>query len=283
MIIMLKGLPGSGKSTWALEQVASKRQFIRINKDDLRAMCHNGKWDGKREKDILRMRDAMIVAGIKAGCHVIVDDTNLHPKHETRLRELAEENGVGFTIQEFDTPLDECIRRDAKRAKPVGEKVIRDMWRSFVRETPEPQNPNAKKAIIVDVDGTLAIMGDRSPYDDHLADIDTWNEDVARVVFSMYDQHRDSMDLIIMSGRDRGRSYDVTVKWLHRHGMYPDMVLMRPAGDTRKDAIVKRELYDRYVRDNYNVVMVFDDRDQVVAMWRDELGLPCMQVNWGNF
>lgn len=50
----------------------------------------------------------------------------------------------------------------------------------------------------------------------------------------------------------------------------------------RKDVVIKRELFDRYIRDNYQVLFVLDDRNQVVDMWR-ELGLKCLQVAPGDF
>jgi hypothetical protein len=57
---------------------------------------------------------------------------------------------------------------------------------------------------------------------------------------------------------------------------------MRAAGDTRADAVVKRELFDAHIRDRYAVTAVFDDRDSVVAMWRG-LGLTVFQVAYGAF
>lgn len=279
---MLSGLPGSGKSTWAIEQVHNDRSYIRVNKDDLRDMCHGGKWDPKREKQILLVRDAMVEAALRSGRNVIVDDTNLHPKHEQRLREIAELCKVDFEVKHFDVSVDDCIARDAKRAHPVGEQVIRDMWRSFIRVAPEPQQEGLPPAIIVDIDGTLAIMGKRSPYDDHLADCDTLNTPVfdAMQAWLLVDDDR---ELIIMSGRDEGRSRDVTKEWLQRHHIFPDMLLMRPAGDVRKDAVVKRELFETHVKGKRYIHFVLDDRDQVVRMWRDELGLQCFQVAPGNF
>lgn len=57
---------------------------------------------------------------------------------------------------------------------------------------------------------------------------------------------------------------------------------MRPEGDIRKDSIVKRELFEKYVRPYYNIEFVLDDRNQVVEMWRS-LGLKCLQVAEGDF
>jgi hypothetical protein len=61
-----------------------------------------------------------------------------------------------------------------------------------------------------------------------------------------------------------------------------DELWMRPAGDTRRDDIVKAELFDAHLRHRYNVRVSLDDRDRVVALWR-RMGLPTWQVNYGNF
>jgi hypothetical protein len=86
-----------------------------------------------------------------------------------------------------------------------------------------------------------------------------------------------------MSGRDEGAGRAITEEWLHKHAAVPVTYLyMRPAGDTRPDEIVKRELYFQHVDMAYNVEFVLDDRNKVVDMWR-ELGLPCLQVAEGAF
>lgn len=139
-----------------------------------------------------------------------------------------------------------------------------------------------RKAIIVDMDGTLALMGDRSPYDDHLAGADKPNVPVMTIVKSVL--HGDpSLHLIIMSGRDDGRSRDVTADWLLRHDLFPTLLLMRPHRDFRKDAVIKRDLFDAHVAGQYNVLAVFDDRQAVVDMWRHDLNLTVLQVADGNF
>ena len=60
-------------------------------------------------------------------------------------------------------------------------------------------------------------------------------------------------------------------------------LLMRKDGDNRPDQIVKRELYERHVQGLYEIEGVLDDRDRVVAMWRNDLGLTCLQVAPGAF
>lgn len=138
------------------------------------------------------------------------------------------------------------------------------------------------RAIIVDMDGTLSIVTNRSPYDDHLAGGDSPNKPVMQVVKAVLSDEPD-LYLIVMSGRDEGRSREVTHDWLLRHGLEPDLLLMRPHRDVRKDAVIKRELFDTYVVNQFDIVAVFDDRQQVVDMWRKDLGLTVFQVADGKF
>ncbi|GGM15372.1 hypothetical protein GCM10012279_36880 [Micromonospora yangpuensis] len=58
---------------------------------------------------------------------------------------------------------------------------------------------------------------------------------------------------------------------------------MRTEKDNRKDSIIKAELYRTHVQGQHEVAFVIDDRDQVVRMWRHELGLACLQVAEGDF
>jgi hypothetical protein len=56
----------------------------------------------------------------------------------------------------------------------------------------------------------------------------------------------------------------------------------KPENDYRKDNIIKKEIFDNYLKDVYNILFVYDDRNQVVNMWR-ELGIKTFQVEPGNF
>jgi hypothetical protein len=87
---------------------------------------------------------------------------------------------------------------------------------------------------------------------------------------------------ILMSGReDKFRVQ--TDRWLTKNGIYYDELYMRTTKDMRGDQIIKRELFDVYVKDKYNILFVLDDRDKVVRMWRHDLNLVVFQVAEGNF
>lgn len=132
-------------------------------------------------------------------------------------------------------------------------------------------------AYIFDIDGTLAIRGDRSPYDYSKVNLDTLNEEVVRVCRHLSDIY----PIIIVTGREDD-CYKETIDWLHQHRLKYQVLHMRKAGDKRKDSIVKAEIYIRAIEPHYHILGVFDDRQQVVDMWRS-LGLTCFQVDYGNF
>jgi predicted kinase len=282
-LIMTKGLPASGKSTWADAEVlaAPAGAIVRINKDALRIMLHAGRWKGKKtEKQIIAARDAMVEAFLADGLSVIVDDTNLAPFHETRLRELATRYGVTFSVKDFtDVPLDICLERDWKRAESVGPKVIQKMWTQYLKPPAPEWIDGFPSAIIVDIDGTLALFdGKRGPYDWEKL----WNDDCDPTVALLVREARLRGDAVLLvSGRD-GAFHDPTAAWLKENEVEYDELWMRFASDNRPDRVVKDEIYRTHIEGRYNISYVIDDRDSVVALWRGK-GLKTLQVNYGAF
>jgi hypothetical protein len=142
-----------------------------------------------------------------------------------------------------------------------------------------PQDNNLPPAIICDLDGTLAIIGKRSPFEDMHCEGDELNEPVAEIL-DTYFKKGDS--IILMSGR-MDRSKEPTERWLTKHGIRFHHLYMRKTNDMRKDAVIKKELFEKHIKNKYFVRFVLDDRNQVVDLWRKDLGLPCLQVNYGDF
>ena len=218
----------------------------------------------------------MILMAIEKGKHVIVDDTNLAAKHELRIKQLIK-GKAELVIQDFtDVPLKTCIERDLKRPAPVGERVIRNMHKQFlVQVSTYIENTELPKAIIVDIDGTLAKMNGRSPYDLSKVKEDACNS-VVKGLVNAY-----SETVIILSGRD-GICKQDTIDWLKQNEIKYDELFMREEGNKEKDAIIKRKMFDQNIRGKYFVEYVLDDRNRVVEMWRS-MGLTCLQVADGDF
>lgn len=134
-IFMTTGLPASGKTTWAKAYVESNLTTVRVNKDEIREMLYNGVYSAHREKLVLEVRDAVIKEALEANCDVIVDDTNLNPKHRMKLAEIAHEHNAVVEIKDFtDVPLEVCLERNAGRANPIPEDAIRRMYEQYLAE-----------------------------------------------------------------------------------------------------------------------------------------------------
>ena len=87
--------------------------------------------------------------------------------------------------------------------------------------------------------------------------------------------------VVVCTGREEDYR-DVTTDWLAKHDVYPAKVYMRKTKDYRGDDVVKKELLDQMRNDGFEPLLVFDDRQKVVDMWRAN-GLRCLQVSEGNF
>lgn len=278
-ILILRGLPASGKSTYAKELVSVNHNWVRVNKDDLRAMMNGGVFSGKLEKHIVRIERALAENALRLGKNVIVDDTNFNPDHEIFFRALAYQYNAEVEVKFFDTPLEECIKRDNKRPNGVGESVIRRMYNQYLKPKPVvyERNDILPTAIICDIDGTLAHMKNRSQFD--------WSrvgeDEVDPIIKNLLDSLREAYVIFLVSGRNEV-CREETEKWLEKNNIPYDMLFMRPEDDIRKDSVIKQEFFKKYIRYYYNIEFVLDDRNQVVEMWRS-LGLKCLQVAEGDF
>jgi len=287
-VTLLKGIPASGKSTYAKQLVADHpNMYKRINRDSLREMFDGYHVSKGNEKFLKKVRDMLIIAALEDGKHVIIDDMNLSPKNETRTRQMVEQynkshnDNVEVHIKEFKIDLVTAIELDKKRERKVGAKFIRKMHQQFYSKNARyaKQDAALPKAILCDLDGTLAIMNGRSPYDGSACETDLLNEPIADLLKL---KRANGTKIFLFSGRN-GEFKPETIRWLDKFNIEYDLLIMRAQEDSRRDSIVKQEMFDEHVKDQYFVEFVLDDRDQVVDLWRDTLGLPCFQVYYGDF
>lgn len=147
------------------------------------------------------------------------------------------------------------------------------------------------KVILCDIDGTLADPKHRLGFVRtkpknwkaffELSEHDPPHDDIVWLVKTL---KAVGCTILIVTARNEDER-ERTVKWLHEkaglEGVY-ERLYMREAKDYRDDSVVKKEILDKIRSDGYNPEIVLDDRNGVVAMWR-EAGLRCLQVQPGDF
>ncbi len=297
-IIITIGLPASGKSTWAEQQCKKMKNTVRINKDLIREMLANNHSIDFENEMVLTTRDALLRKYIEMGKNVIIDDTNFHERHTKSILKICDSYNkyINVRIQYFDTDVTTCVSRNQNRNNKVPDSVIEEMgkkysghrWseklnelrilcttfnnrelRSYNRDT------SLSKCIICDLDGTLALIGDRSPYDAAQCMKDTLNGPVERIL-RLSEANNPDVKIILLSGRGSEHRAE-TEKWLALHDVWYDHLYMRKAGDSRQDRVVKYELFKEHIEPHYNVYMSIDDRPQMTKLWK-ELGIFCIDV-----
>jgi hydroxymethylpyrimidine pyrophosphatase-like HAD family hydrolase len=134
------------------------------------------------------------------------------------------------------------------------------------------------KLVLVDIDGTVAHRTNREPFEYDKVLEDRPDHQTIETINALW---RAGYKIIFISARDDS-CFDDSYEWLRLNCPPFIKLYMRKTGDFRKDAVVKEEIYRKHIEPFYDVFCVFDDRNQVVDMWRS-LGLKCFQPEAGDF
>jgi hypothetical protein len=192
-------------------------------------------------------------------------------------------------FKDFFIPLEECIRRDAMRPNPIGEKVIRDTWRKYKHfiQTSEVEryvnnlrtwDVGKPTCIVVDMDSTLCFNTTKRPWFGEGASEGMLKDVPNGGVCSLISQLQKSYPIVLATGRDTSQE-EVTKQWLSDKGIDVSEFYFRTEGDYRKGVEVKREQIEK-ILEKYNVLVIFDDCEPIVQMYRD-MGLTVLQPNKG--
>lgn len=281
ILLLTVGISGSGKTSWSTEFTRNHGNWVDLNRDDIRFSLFTGgvrdfsqykfsKQNEKRVTEVIEERAKWARYNKKS---IIVSDTNLNPKTRAKWLQWARENDYEYLIKEFPISFDEARKRDTQRVGGVGVEVLWKQWMQwleYINYDFYVPDLRKRKAVIIDVDGTVAKMNGRNPYDWHRVEEDLPRQAPICMVQGMIEK---GITPIFMSGRD-GVCKNLTYKWLLDNIMewyLPENggfhLFMRSDGDMRPDYVVKKELFDKYVRNNFNVVAAIDDRKQILELW----------------
>lgn len=307
-MILTRGYPGFGKSTWADSYMRNApHRTVRIERDEIRtSLGVTGKTtNSKTELAVSNVAQLLLDNAVRFKADVLISDTNLVLKYVKQYIRWADDHGYEVEIIDFIEPLDVLEDRDMARpkAKRVGLDALRNLAKKYpvsrwlsveeirremakqqkesLREGERPafrNDPSLPEAILVDIDGTLAHMVDRDPFEFHLVGQDSLDEQVASTV-AMY--ARSGVSIIVMSGRPETCRTE-TEEWLARYKVPYSELWMRGADDYRPDWKVKDELVRAHVENRYHILFCLDDRNQVVDHYR-ACGYKVYQVEPGNF
>lgn len=297
---ILIGLPGSGKTRYAVEVMADEPdQWFRVNWDEMRG--ENYVYSRESENRIKQESENLVRDVVaRTNKNIIIDNTNLNRKTSDRWMNLARELGLRVELCGMPATVDECIRRDAKRTgrARVGRAVIERMalFADLIKF------PTDKRLVLVDMDGTLfdlshrlhfikgvcvwcsgtGLMGngvqqcarcngtkkskkDWNGFFAHCAD----DKPIPTIVNWVKAIAADpSFMVCVVSGRPIDKVGDASVASLEKHGVPYDHLFMRNGGDRRDDVIVKREILSKLPKGQ--IAFAIDDRPRVVRMWREE-------------
>ena len=295
-IILCQGIQGSGKSTWAKAWAKEDPDNrVRLNYDDLRNMMGTY-WVPNREGMLKVIEDAFLIKAVQKGYDIVIDNMNLNPKTIARYEEWAKQYNYELERILFDTPVEECIRRDKDRPEPIGEMVIKRTWNTYrnyiiqesikkMKEKEMKQNPNLPHCILVDMDATLFLNTHGRPfYGDELDPTDILKDEPIPATIEIVKNYQATGKLVIgLSGRTDTKDIRAcTIKQCENVGIHLDALILRPVDSRKRGEVSKRELFEDNIKDKYFVDFILDDSTKVVKMYRD-LGLTCLQPNDGKF
>ena len=299
-VIFTRGMPASGKSTWAKQFVKDNQDYKRINRDSIRHMLSNYTFDDKNETLVTKIERETIFQLIQEGYNLVIDNMNLNDKNYDDLCDfiisvVGDSNLVDFEVKEFPISLTEAIERDKNRPDSLGESVLKKVWRTYevklkqMLERAKPkydEDVSLPHCIICDIDGSLSnsinrrIFSEDECYSDEIIKPTKMILDAIHVK-NYNSKPQEEIKIFIFSGR-KDSAKNETIEWLFKHKIPYTELHMRKSDDNRKDTLVKSDMFEEFVRGKYYCDFVIDDRHSVLDMWNQK-GLFTFNVNQDAF
>jgi predicted kinase len=287
---VLRGIPASGKSTYAKQWLMEDPQNrVRINRDDIREAITGSAANHSQEKRVSQLEVELTERALRAGKDVMSDNTNTNTKYLPKTVAMAKRLGADVTHKDFPITINEALKRNAARDRKVPEEVIRRMYGNLGPQGQFPVFPGSyptkpivlpaakKTAVLFDMDGTLNdVRGVRHFLTDSpkRKDFDSFHRmsefepAIDDVMDIMKDAHEQGFAIIITTARSE-EYRETTQKWLDDHNVPYENIFMRPAGDSRADYEIKKEMFDK-ISPYYDIVRGIDDNFQAIRAWKEK-------------
>ena len=137
LIILTKGIPASGKTSWALDEMNKHRGvYKRFNKDEMRTLLDANYGSPENEDFIFKLRNEGVEMALIKGYDVIIDDTNFNEKNFLAMCEIAERIGDVRVFEKFfEVTLKEALQRNVRRRHPIPEHIIESMFKKHIKNS----------------------------------------------------------------------------------------------------------------------------------------------------
>lgn len=299
-LIVLIGVPLSGKTTWAKDYLNKNKAYY-VSRDSERESCFGAyRMGDQREEDLIsEIVKNKVFTLLKRG-DVILDNTHCKQSDMENIASIFG-NHCDIEFVKIEAPTKtELIKRNQKRFFETGKLIPERVLHKKLKELGElviPENiylkgcktdqrigkfkynAELKDCVVFDLDGTISLMNGRNPFSGKDCHTDCVNQSVKNLL-ECIPSH---VEVFIFSGRNSDDGgVEATKEWLQENNVPYDHLIMRGEKDHRPDTAIKREMYNTHIKDKYNVLFTVDDRDCIVDLWRS-LGIDCFQVYYGNF
>lgn len=129
-LIILCGIPGSGKSTYAKNYIKQNPNTIHLSSDAIRKELYGDENIQGNPGDVFSLMQKRAIESLNNGYNVLYDATNITRKDRSGIIGVCPKFAK-IECHIIWAPIEECIERDSKRERTVGKEVIDRMLKRF--------------------------------------------------------------------------------------------------------------------------------------------------------
>lgn len=129
-LILLVGIPGSGKTTYAEKYIKDNPNTVHLSSDKIREELWGNEATQGDNNEVFSLMQSRAIEALNNGQNVVYDATNITRKDRSYIIALCPKF-VKIECHIIWASIETCIERDAARERTVGKEVIDRMLKRF--------------------------------------------------------------------------------------------------------------------------------------------------------